>query len=343
MAPLGRLHLREGAGLRLQLFGGPTALGSNRRYLVERQEAKDDASPWLIRLQSELPGSPKTVIDLARLGIAEENELQLEWLPEATADSIQALRNCVLAVRVNDDTAWISFGEPEPAEPLMVDFKKLDSPRRTWRATMISDTLPETEALWIEVPRIEGNAPKLEFKPENTVRVGETMEVRIARPEAALMRFDVKFTVPSERALWVDAQPMFKVPGAEHQRPLSAREVQRVGTQALQQQAGLEARLKAMPEKAPERAKFVEQKARLDKAVAQLAELSNVCKELNEQARIHYRVFTTAGDRQVTLWTTDAAPGEASTAGRVLPAADRAAAPASAGLARLRQLVREGS
>ncbi len=339
---LGRVHLPQGAALRLELLGGQTALRGNRQYLIEREQPEAEASPWLLRFQSELPGSPKTVIDLARLGVAEEDELRVEWLPEATAESIQPLRNCVLAVRVGEDTASVRLGEPEPAEPLVLDFG-----RRIWRATMTSDALPETGALRIEVTRIEvtrieGNAPKLDLKPGNTVGEGDTMEVRIARPEAALMRLDVSFTVHG-RALRVEAQPMFTVPGAKQWRPLSAREVQRVGTQALKQQAGLEAMLKAMPEKVPDRAKVVEQKARVDKAVAQLTRLSDVCKELNEQARIHYRVFTMAGDRQVILWTTDAAPGEASGADRVLPAADRAAAPSSATPLRLTQLVREGS
>lgn len=331
---LGELHLSEGAELHIELFGGQTAIRGKREYLVEKEKSESGTLQWLIKLQSDLHGKASTIVEIARIGVARESkELQLEWLPESSGESIQELRNCILAVRAGENTAWIGFGKPEPAEPLLLSFGK------SARATLILQALPERASLGIQVTTIEGNVPKLKFEPANTVTEGEWMDIRLAKSEAALVNLRLRFTAVGRR-LQVDAMPVFARDGTG-QWPPSPEETQRLGTQFQIERESLDAILRKMP-KHPNKKGLSERRAVCDKAIGQLAELNEFYEELNEQVKIHYRVFSRAGEREVDLWTTAVEPNEGSTAGPAVLRSGRLVAAPSAPSAGQVQFVRGG-
>ncbi len=310
-ASLGKLQVSEATPLRVELLGGQTAWKGGREYVVEQGKSETGADQWIIRLHSEAPGAKSTTEDIAKLDIdGKEQDLRIEWLAQASIENIQPLRNCAVALHAGSDKAWLEFGTPEPAEPIVLDFAK-----RPWRATFASEVFPTTDSLGIQVTRIEGNVPKLDFKPADTVKEGQRMEIHLAKQDTAPVKLNVSFVVRG-RVLKVEALPMFAIPGVG-EWPLSPRDVQRVGSQLAAKRSQLDLMWKALPEK--ERGKVAEERDKLDKIISQVVQLVDFQKELNEQAKIHFRVFTLAGDRQVDLWTTDGVPAPASGAsGEVL-------------------------
>jgi hypothetical protein len=305
-ASLGKLHVSEGTPLRVELLGGQTAWKGGREYVAEEGKSETGADQWIIRLHSEAPGAKSTTANIAKLHIdGKDQDLRIEWLAQASVENTQPLRNCVVALHAGSDNAWLEFGKPEPAEPIVLDFAK-----RPWRATFASEVFPTTDSLGMQVTRIEGNVPKLNFKPADTVKEGQRMEIHLAKQDTAPVKLNVSFSVRG-RVLKVEASPMFAIPGVG-EWPLSPRDVQRVGSQLAAKRSQLDLMWNALPEK--ERGKVAEERDKLDKIISQVAQLVDLQKELNDLAKIHFRIFTLAGDRQVDLWTTGGAPAPSSDA-----------------------------
>ncbi len=311
---LGKLHLAPSQPLRMELVGGQTAWKGPRDYVIDRPDP--DKGPWLLSLRSEAPGDEKAITDLAMFRFAADGqELEIEWLKQADAENVQPLRNCALAVRAGDETAWLEFGAPEIAEPLILDLAK-----RSWRATLISESLPAAESLGVQVTRVEGDVPKVEFKPGDTVKEGERMEIQLAKLEAAQVKLNLNFAMQG-RAIRVDVAPRFAIDGVG-EWPFSLRDVRRVAEQLATQRAQLELVWKALPENSPNRQEIAEKRSKLDKIIGAVARIVEMAKN-DEKTTIYYRVFTTAGERQIELWTTEDAEANKSGANSDLSAAER--------------------
>ena len=303
---LGKLHLAPSQTLRMELVGGRTAWKGPREYVIEEIEV--GVGQWLLQLRSEVPGADKTVVDLAKFEVtASKQEFEVEWLKPAEVENLQPLRNCAVAVRVGDDTAWIEFGAPEVAEPLVLDLAK-----RSWRVTLVSESLPAAESLGVQVTRIEGDVPKVEFKPGDTVKEGQRMEIQLAKLEAAQVKLNLSFALQG-RALRIDVAPRFAIDGAG-EWPLSLRDVRRVGEQLTAQRAKLELLWKALPENAPNRKEIAKKRSELDKIIGAVAQIVELQKK-DDKTKIYYRVFTSVGGRQIDLWTTEGVKAGESEAG----------------------------
>jgi hypothetical protein len=303
--PLGALQLEPNAVCTVELKGGQDAVPGNRRLALDRDQ---DANAWLIRLDAdEKQAADGQRTDLARLWL-EEQTLKFQWLSGAGRGALWArsncLRNCGLLVGVDQQSRWLPLSPPKAVDPLVLDLDsgaaRISLPTAEW--------MPKVEKLRLQVTGLEGPFPEHKLKPADGNPENGRVEILLSGEKLPGVRLQVAL-VARGRAASVEVTAVYQL-ADRVQRQLKAKEAVRLSGEFYVLQTGWQSTLDKLSEQDPRRPDARRQVDLLREALDQLKALGNLYQQIHKRGKIHFRVFRAADDRQIELFTTQAAPPE---------------------------------
>jgi hypothetical protein len=233
------------------------------------------------------------------------DELRFRWADSAQA-SDEALANAALAVTVGDDVVLVNQRSPEVAAPL----KLAVNSGAISTSTTIEARPPEAK-IYFAVDRQDKEFPPHLLQPSEPVEVDGQIDIVFGEatdPYRLAMR--VAVVENSTGTLRIEARPMIHTAGKgekwDYFRPKS---VLQTLAQLKQQEALIDAQLTQMQERSRRNSLQLQQAtelynrqaAELQTGILTIEKLHALCEELNEQGKLHYRVFAKFGDREVEL------------------------------------------
>ena len=181
------------------------------------------------------------------------------------------------------------------------------------KVTLPADSLPKTGTLKLQITRLEGAFPKHEFRPGEKM-LGDTIPAKGVTtiffvdeklPEIRLgVQFDVKVRT-AVRTARVKVVVYCQLPG-QRPKPFRAREAARLGAKALAMQKRMQFAIGQLKDENRKKEMQQQLDALNRNVVEPLKALDGLYKAINKTGKIHFRVFTTDGDRQVDLFRTEA-------------------------------------
>jgi len=169
---LGKLYAAKNSSWIVVLTGGDAILSSGEFTMTRASGMNPD---WLIRLSFE---SGETA-DVARIWHdADSQQLKFRWLPAAAEhDQVALLRYCGLRVRLGGKEQTLTFHEPAPAPPLVVDWSQ---PRLT--IDLPSASVPSQDSLKLAVTEVVGAPSGFATEPkEGGAEKGQPMLLNVIR------------------------------------------------------------------------------------------------------------------------------------------------------------------
>jgi len=302
---LGQVKLGAGLGLDVQLAGGDEAIKGPAALQLQPDNTQPNC--WLICLGTPALGGEQTeATQLARLWL-DGQALKLAWLESATPQA-GCLGNCGLQVSAGGKSRFVALSRPRPADPIVLD---LD--RGSARAMVAMEFPPDPGALRLQVTGVDGELPQPQYKPADTIapkgRGGPqsgTMVVQFMPPQAPQVNLRVGFNLVGRRAD-IQVTAFYQIANQPPQ-PFQARQAAAALSTAMAMQQRLEAAQKARG-LSKEAKQALQQQAEVAKSVVEhLTALNTLYQAINKKATLHYRLFVAAGDQQIELFNTRAAP-----------------------------------
>ena len=295
---IGKISSGAGVGWQLYLLGGETALRKSRTFVLEQKEKNAAKTSWLVQLETASSSGDPAREEMARIW-RDSNALQFQWAEKAPS-SANYLRNCILQVRVEGESKYVTLTKPKQVEPVPIDLE-----RGTVNATVPVKWLPGGGSLRVEITKVEGREghavepsepaePKapLELSFPRTDRHGNTAD-KVAfrlnftqRPAAMLVRLQLLEPPPTSfRSLKGNAEirrNQLEIMRDEVQKKLNPRD----------------------KDKAPRGAERSRLMAQLDDIEMNMWYI-DFYNEVQGKAKIHFRIFTEVDGRQVVLASTE--------------------------------------
>jgi len=252
---------------------------------------------------------------------------------------VRALGNCGLQLTVGQDSRLLPLGKPQHVEPLQVNLQT-----GTARQNLNAPNLPDPELLRIQITKLEGEFPKHKLEPQDGI--GGEEGVRIVFPSDGTVPtygFHVKLTprgntarleaaafvrpqqpagaqagaAPAPAAAPARAHARAKAAQANNEIPLNFRTLQ----QALQAQVRNKMLIEAKygtADKIKNNKHIPNQMKQLlqtqlnqaDVAIGQLQILAERCQKIQQNGKIHFRIFAQLDEHQLNLIDTEQ-PGPA--------------------------------
>jgi hypothetical protein len=331
---LGRLNLQPDASCEIALLGGDEVLKGERKFAING----NGGGTWKILFaDAASPGAEPQRTEVAQVDLdAQSRALQFRWLPGAGSVGsayVRALGNCGLQLTVGKDSRLLPLGKPQHVEPLQVNLQT-----GTARQNLTAGNLPDPELLRIQVTKLEGEFPKHNLEPQDGI--GGEEGVRVVFPSDGTVPtygFHVKLgargnTARLEAAAFVrleqqqagahaapaaapargPARPKAAQPSNEI--PLNMRMLQQAAAAHVQTKMLIQQKYGDLNKLPRQLGKLKEQlQAQLDQAdvgLGQVQILAERCQKIQQNGKIHYRIFAQLGEQQLDLIDTEQ-PGPA--------------------------------
>ncbi len=303
-ALLGRVEVGQEEPLKLELVGGDGAIKGPLGFELQAEPSR--ANSWLVRLGA--PGraaEPEQASDVARVWL-DAGELKLAWIEMADSQA-RALCNCGLSISARGKTHWLPLSQTRAAEPVVLD---LDYGVARRQVTLESP--PDPSALRLQVTGVDGELPKPEFKPGDTIAPKDRSDPQLGvtwltftPKDTPPLSLRVSFSLIGKRAD-IEVAAFYQLPNQQPQ-PFQARQLVAAINTAMAMKQRLEAAQKGkMPEQQKQALKQQTEVAKT--VVEQLTALNTLYQTLNKKGALNYRLFVAAGEQQVELYNTRAAP-----------------------------------
>ncbi len=289
--------------------GGEVTGKNPGRFILEMQDSDAGREKWLVRFEPEGRGAAKEPIDVA--GIWHENDsLKFKWLNGAVTVPADYLRTCILEVDVGNEIQPLAMIRPKLVEPITIDLK-----RKSLSTPLELGWQPDKDRLRLEVTRLEGVSQEYVFHPiEPVVGINEVVSIACLALDKSMNKkqavvFRVRL-VPSTKSKPLTFQYSLVFP-----KPSDFKKVASVKQEDKQkydnQLNGIQSQIELVNESAvpePVKTRQTEQLNLMKKNIEAAIEkfevgiwYANFYKAVHNQGKIHYRVITEAGDRQVVL------------------------------------------
>lgn len=295
-APVSFGQIHSGADVAWQLFllGGEHALKGARQFVFSPEKTGVSEATWLVELDAAA-GKERVRSPVGRFS-RRDGGLEFQWAEEAEASSANYLRNCVLQVRVEGKTKYVSLREPVAVEPIAVDLAR-------GQANQTADVkwAPEDDRLQIQITRME-DRKDLSLKPAEPVAPKTPVLLSFPRTDrhgntrdGVELRF---FPTVRRSSLAMDVR--LQSPPAAVFRPFAAGGLsdQQLGVQmdmATSKRGELQKR--SADAKGEDRTKLSNQIDLLEQQIWYLEFYLAVQKK----PKLHYRIFIDADGQQVVL------------------------------------------
>jgi len=296
---LGKIHSGPDVAWQLYLLGGQTAMKKGRAFTLKQDQAEAAQASWLAQLETSTGSGDPTTEDMAKIR-RDGDTLKFQWADGAPS-SANYLRNCILQVRVEGQSKYITLNTPKMLEPVPIDLEM-----GVGNAKLPVKWLPDAGTLRVEITKVEGRKghvvdPPEPADPENplllsfprTNRHGNTVD-RVA--------FRLNFT---PRAAGVQVKLQLLEPPRELFRNLRGN-APLLRTQLELKRDEVHKKLhptRGEPPRGTEKSKL---DAEFDGYEMNLWYI-NFYEEVQGKARIHFRLFTEIDGREVVLAATQQA------------------------------------
>lgn len=311
---LGAISTGPDVEWQLYLLGGDVAMGRSRKYVLERGERDNAKATWTVKLESSVAGKEAEAKDVARLW-RDASALMFQWADGASAGEANYLKNGMLQIRVQGNSRYLAL-----ATPLAVDPIPLDIERGTAKGGFAMKWLPDSDAMKIEITGVEGPKsyqidPSEPSPPKTQIHLTYVYKDR-ANNDNPGPKFRIIFQTRSS-GVTADVRmvesPMNFKQMAMYLSRFGADGVDGARNAVMKEQDKIQKEMDKA--KGGPREQLDAQLRKLDMELWYL----NFYAEMQAGAKLHYRVFLPAQDKQVVLASTEpGAPAQ--------PAAAQAAA-----------------
>ena len=287
---LGAVHKLESDEMTFALVGAREALGGEGRFAIERDE-EPDAARVLLSAHGQAP------VAAARFFLTDE-ALNFQWLADEGTPEADYLRNCKLVVSVADQSKAIALRKPEVVAPLTVDVTQ-----GVASCEYKVHAVPRSAKLWLEITRLSDAFPAHTFSGGRRLRSsGKTTVKLTSASQAELFSLHILFSASRRGTVTVSARPI-----GTNGKLFDAKKIGAELAALQSRKQIMEAQFQALPSRNRTLAKpqFDREMAALDARIAYCLELEEVCQRLRDGGAIHFRVFASLGDRELTLLTTE--------------------------------------
>ena len=293
---LGRIHTAPEVDWQLYLLGGDSVLKRNQKYRLDPIDREPAKASWMVRLETTITGKEPTQEDVARIGRS-DNALVFQWAQEAPA-AANYLRNCILQVRVEGSSRYLTLSTPVQVEPITIDLE-----RGAANANVPVKWLPDASQVRVEITKVEGREGHATEPAEPTLR--EPFELHFPRTDrhgntADRAAFRVLFT-PRSTAMSVRVQ-LLEPPSTFFRGLGGTALIQRNQRETVLKKLGdqLSPKDKDKAPRGAERSQLIRQIDLVEKEMWYI----DFYLEVHAKAQIHFRVFTEIDGRKVILATT---------------------------------------
>ncbi len=312
---LGKISVKPDVTVIVSLAGGGTAIMGKERFSIKRQNTDDGKPRWLVRYEAAASSGGEQQTDIAQV-LFDKGQLSFQWLDGASSTPADRLRNCMFEINAGGNVHLLTLAVPIPMEPILVS---LDSRKaKGMKRSLSFSRMPDTDALRLEVTKLEGPFPKHSIGPPKIARSGETVTIRMTGSALPAVSFDIEFKA-SRTTLKVDASCSYEGPDSRR-RPLWKGEgiklIKTVQTMtAMEQQANMQLpKIKDAAQKAAFGKKIEQLKAK----TAQYRSLNEFYQLINGKGTVALRIFIEADGQQIDLVKTQGG-GAANQTGATAP------------------------
>jgi tRNA A-37 threonylcarbamoyl transferase component Bud32 len=293
---IARIHAGPDVPWQLYLLGGQTAMRKNRAFTLKQDGSDASQARWLVQLETAAGSGDPTVEDMARLW-RDGDALKLQWVEDAPS-SANYLRNCILQIRVEGESKYVTLNQPKSLEPIPIDLE-----RGIASATLPVKWLPDAGTLRVEITKVEGREGHT-VEPAGPADPEEPLLLSFPRTDrhgntADRVAFRLSFT-PRATAMQVKVQLL--EPPRQAFRPLRGNApLLRTGLEMQHDQLDKQLHPKNKePPRGTERSRL---NAQVDAVEKQLWYVK-FYEEVQGKATIHFRLFTEVDGREVVLAST---------------------------------------
>ena len=311
-AALGPVKIQPGALCLIKLKGGDSAF-KTAKFLLEPAQQGTAERDWEFKVQ-EGAAEPAVIATLS----LKEDQLHFQWTDQAAEEQAAPyLCNCVLAMSAGAGTHQAALRKPQTVEPLAIEASK-----GAVNQKYALEHAPGGKQIVVEFGPLIGGPPKNKIDPkvELSALKDSTYLFTGTADDALFLGFKLDVSMPA-KTLEIMALPQYYIPKAMNS---PARFVKNTPSQ-LAQQVGRQlqtANFKANVAKAirdDRKKKQAEEvsKGELDlaqKNMAQIDQLKEIAKLLDEGAQLHFRASYMAEDVKVELITSGGPPPAAAAA-----------------------------
>jgi serine/threonine protein kinase len=306
-ATLGPVKIEPAALCIVQLKGGDTAFKGKTKFLLEAANQGTAPRDWEFKIQSE----KETPLVIATMSL-KEDQLVFQWAEEATKQQAAPyLCNCLLSLSAGTGTHQVALRKPVVVEPLAAQVEKPFN--ESWNL----ESPPPGKQITVEIGPLEGGAPKHKVDPKTELEAFKDTTYLLAgnTDDALILGFKIDVSMPA-KALKIAAQPQYQLTGMP--KPLrylrtTPKELTGLAGSQIEAAQFATAATKAAKNLKPELKKQAETQASqalevAQKGMAQVEQLKELVKSLQEGGKIHFRVYFMADDAQVDLINTGKSP-----------------------------------
>ncbi|HUT89337.1 MAG TPA: serine/threonine-protein kinase [Thermoguttaceae bacterium] len=296
---LGKIHSGPDVPWQLYLLGGQTAMKKGRTFALKQDQTEAAQASWLVQLETTTGSGDPTLEDMAKIR-REGDTLKFQWA-EGAPSSANYLRNCILQVRVEGESKYVTLNTPKMLEPIPIDLEM-----GVGNAKLPVKWLPDAGTLRVQITKVEGREGHAVDPPEpadpekplllsfpRTNRHGNTVD-RVA--------FRVNFT-PRTTAVQVKLQllepPRDAFRNLKGNAPL-------LRTQLELKRDEVNKKLHPTTGEPPRGTEKSKLDAEFDNIEMNLWYI-NFYEEVQGKATIHFRLFTEVDGREVVLAATQQA------------------------------------
>jgi serine/threonine-protein kinase len=306
-AALGPVKIEPNALCIIHLKGGDTAFKSKTKFLLEPANQGTAPRDWEFKFQND-KDSPTVIATLS----LKEDKLVFQWAEEATRQQAAPyLGNCVLALSAGAGTHQVALRKPLVVEPLALQLEK-GAFSESWNL----ESPPPGKQITVEF-NLQGGAAKHKVDPKTELEAFKDTTYLMAgnADDALILGFKLDVSMPA-KSLRIAALPHCQLtgmpkpdrylkatPGKLTEAAAGQIRLAQIETAATQANKNLNAEQKKQRETQANQALEAGQKL-----MAQIEQLKELAKSLQEGGKLHFRVHFLADDVQVDLINTGAAP-----------------------------------
>jgi hypothetical protein len=304
--PLGTVRLSPPALCFVRLLGGEALVPGAPVLELTNSLRGDTQWAWEIVWRDPPHSAVLTVASLA----IEHDQLVFAWTPHSkTVSAHRLLRNCALRLSAGPHTHQLALRTPVDVAPLPVN-----SQGKLRRLPLRIADLPDRDRLRIELTQVIG-LPSVGYDPTPVLNGsgGTAWVLSGPAPEDQVLR--IRVDVASERSISLSTSAYYQWSSQQQPQRLVPTRVKRLLDQLIAQRQRTAHGLEVLDQSKNQRdlprdqATFLlrqinlgqQQLAREEEAIRKLDGLLELCGQMNDSARIHFRVYFDAGGIEVEL------------------------------------------
>ncbi len=289
--PIGKLVLKPGQTVDLELVGGRTAVRPPRQ--IEMDKGKNQ---WPIYLVAKGRGDAPKRAPIARV-LLKEDTLYFQWAQGLSPKHVNGLLNCGLNVSVDDKSRFLPLGRPQVIEPATVNLKT-----GTSKVVLPAERLPAPELLQMEIVRLEGGFPPTKYSAGRTLAPNGQTGIAFDADNIPNFGIGVKFNAGAHPAIEVGAMIQYTLLNPQPTL-FRFKEAEQYMRQLAGQQQQLYVQLRAAGNDKRKQGEVNKKLKPIQQEIGKFESLGQLLSKLKDKpGKIHFRIFTMVdGEHEVTL------------------------------------------